>query len=68
MKLSFDKNPFGNDLLGFNLDVDTKWLARQMLDTGKAPGEIITDHIREAFKKSLLCANRINQQHAREFK
>lgn len=41
------------DGMPINLDVDEEWLAKQMIETGKSPGEIIGDELDRAFEVGL---------------
>jgi hypothetical protein len=64
LKISMNPNPFGRDLLPFDLDIDTAWLQQEMAVTGKTAGEVIADHLGDAIKRDIQHASDINRQYS----
>lgn len=61
LTLKLKENPFGRDLMPFDLKVDVKWLKAEMKRTGKPAHECISNHLTEAFERDLKRAAEINR-------
>lgn len=60
-KLKLKENPFGRDLMPFDLNVDVEWLKAEMKRTGNPAHECISNHLLDAFKRDLERASEINR-------
>jgi hypothetical protein len=69
LKLKMDRNPFGNDLMPFDLHVDRIWLKNEMKRTGKPAHECIADHlvetVTEAIERDMVLVAQVNRDYAR---